>query len=195
MKHASIRELFDYWNTRRGTRAMPDRGEIEPSAIRHVLADTFILAVDSPTGHPFRIAGTRVCAAFGRELKGASFTDLWAAESQERIRDLLAVVTTEFVGVAAGASGRSDDGAVLDLEMLVLPLAHRNRPDARVLGALVPREVPYWLGVNTLGRLALGTIRYLGPDTDITPAPRKPLRLQATARARHGLVVYDGGQV
>jgi hypothetical protein len=195
MKHASIRELFDYWNTRRGTRAMPDRGDIEPSAIRRVLADTFILAVDSPGGHPFRIAGTRVCAAFGRELKSASFTDLWTAESQEPIRDLLAVVTTEFVGVAAGASGRSDDGAVLDLEMLILPLAHRNRPDARVLGALVPREVPYWLGVNTLGRLTLGTIRYLGPDTDTRPAPRKPLHVQPNARARHGLVVYDGGQV
>jgi hypothetical protein len=195
MKHASIRELFDYWNTRRGTRAMPDRGDIEPSSIRRVLADTFILAVDSPTGHPFRIAGTRVCAAFGRELKGASFIDLWTAESQERIRDLLAVVTTEFVGVAAGVTGRSDDGAVLDLEMLTLPLAHRNRPDARVLGALVPREVPYWLGVNTLGRLSLGTIRYLGADTDAKPAPRKLMHAQPTRRARHGLVVYDGGQV
>jgi hypothetical protein len=84
---------------------------------------------------------------------------------------------------------------VLDLEMLILPLAHRNRPDARVLGALVPREAPYWLGVSTLSPLTLGTIRYLGPDTDTKPAPRQLPRLQRISRARHGLVVYDGGQV
>ena len=73
MKHPSIRELFDYWNKRRGGRPAPERGEIEPGAIRHVLADTFILAFDAGAGHPFRIAGTRVCALFGRELKGAAF--------------------------------------------------------------------------------------------------------------------------
>ena len=43
MKHSSNRELFEYWNKRRGRRSAPERGEIEPGAIRHVLADTFIL--------------------------------------------------------------------------------------------------------------------------------------------------------
>ena len=192
MQHASIRELFDYWNARRGTKPMPERSDIEPSSIRRLLADTFILAVDAQAGHPFRIAGTRVCAAFGRELKGAAFTDLWAAASQARMRDLLAAVTTEFVGVVAGASGRSDDGAVLQLEMLALPLAHRNRPHARVLGALVPREVPYWLGVHTLGPLTLGMIRYLGPEADARPAPRALPDAQPAVRVRHRLVVHDG---
>jgi hypothetical protein len=73
MKHSSIRELFDYWNERRGRRAAPERGDIEPGDIRGVLADTFILAFDAPASHPFRIAGTRVCALFGRELKGEAF--------------------------------------------------------------------------------------------------------------------------
>ena len=82
MKHPSNRELFEYWNTRRGRRSAPDRNEIEPGAIRHLLADTFILAFDASGGHPFRLAGTRVCALFGRNLKGASFLDLWAASSR-----------------------------------------------------------------------------------------------------------------
>ena len=73
MKHASIRELFEYWNERRGRRRRPTERDIEPGAIRRVLADTFILAFDAAAGHPFRIAGTRVCAAFGRELKSEAF--------------------------------------------------------------------------------------------------------------------------
>jgi hypothetical protein len=99
MRHSSVRELFDYWNERRGRRVAPERGDIEPGDIRGVLADTFILAFDPPASHPFRIAGTRVCALFGRELKGEAFVDLWTAESRPLVRDLLAVVARETIGV------------------------------------------------------------------------------------------------
>jgi hypothetical protein len=193
MKHASTRELFDYWNTRRGIRPAPERSEIEPGAIRGVLADTFMITFDPRTGHPFRIAGTRVCAAFGRELKGVAFTEIWAAASRDPIRELLTTVATETVGVVAGASGRSHEGAALDLEFLLLPLAHRSAASARMLGALVPTQVPYWLGSQTLGRLTLGTFRYLGPQTGPCSVPQRAPAVAPNARVRHGLVVYDGG--
>ncbi|HEY4405663.1 MAG TPA: PAS domain-containing protein [Xanthobacteraceae bacterium] len=194
MKHSSTRELFEYWNTRRGSRSAPERSEIEPGAIRHVLADTFMLTFDPRAGHPFRIAGTRVCAAFGRELKGVMFTEIWARASQNAVRDALTTVATESVGMVAGASGRSCAGAALELEFLVLPLAHRGGAGTRILGALVPTEVPYWLGVETLGHLTLGTTRYLGPQTGPYSLPRTAPAVPPNARVRHGLVIYDGGQ-
>jgi hypothetical protein len=195
MKHSSTRELFDYWNVRRGTRSAPERGEIEPGAIRRVLADTFMLTFDPRAGHPFRIAGTRVCAGFGRELKGVAFTEVWAPASRDPIRDVLATVATESVGVVAGASGRSCAGAALELEFLVLPLAHRGGASTRILGALVPAEVPYWLGTETLGHLTLGMIRYLGPTTGPYSVRRSAPAAPSNARIRHGLVVYDGGHI
>ena len=192
MKHSSIRGLFDYWNARRGERAAPERADIEPGAIRHVLADTFILAFDPHAGHPFRIAGTRVCALLGRELKGAVFLDLWTGKNRDLMRDLIGVVSHELIGAVAGAAGASVDGDTLDLELLILPLSHLGRPNARILGALTPTAVPSWLGTSALGGLRLGTPRYLGPAVtpDFTPrlVPSLPNR-----RARHGLVVYDGG--
>jgi hypothetical protein len=193
MKHPSTRELFDYWNMRRGTRSAPERGEIEPGSIRRVLADTFILNFDPRAGHPFRIAGTRVCAAFGRELRGVAFTEIWAGASQDTIRDVLATVASEQVGVVAGASGRSCEGATLELEFLVLPLAHRVGASARILGALVPTEIPFWLGAETLGCLTLGSIRYLGPLTGPHSVPRRAPAVPSNARVRNGLLVYDGG--
>jgi hypothetical protein len=195
MKHASTRELFDYWNRRRGTRPAPERGEIEPGAIRQVLADTFILAIDPAAGHPFRIAGTRVCAAFGRELKGVAFSELWEAASQAPLRELLGIVAAESVGVLAGASVPGCEGAPLRLELLALPLAQRGGGNGRILGMLVPTEVPVWLGASALGRLTLGTIRYLGAKTDPTPAPRIRPHGSPNGRRRRGLVVYDGGHV
>jgi hypothetical protein len=193
MKHSSIHELFDYWNERRGLRAAPERGDIEPGAIRRVLADTFILGFDARAGHPFRIAGTRVCAAFGRELKGEAFIDLWAADSKDLIRDLLTIVAQETIGVLTSACGENPEGASLDLEVLILPLSHRGRTGARVMGALAPAETPYWLGTSTLGSLTLRTHRYLEPSltAGAAPSPRPAL---PTGRIRRGLMVYDGGQ-
>jgi hypothetical protein len=187
--------LFDYWNARRGTRSAPERNEIEPGAIRRTLGDTFMLTFDPRGGHPFRIAGTRVCAAFGRELKGTAFTEIWAPASQDPIRDVLVTVATESIGVVAGALGRNGAGAALELEFLVLPLAHRGGASTRILGALVPAEVPYWLGTETLGPLTLGMIRYLGPQTGPYSVPRRAPAAPSNARIRHGLVVYDGGHV
>jgi hypothetical protein len=183
--------LFAYWDELRGRRVAPDRSDIDPAAIRGLLADTFILALDTIEGHPFRVAGTRVGALFGRELKGEAFVELWTAETKPMVRDLLNVVAQESTGIVAGASAYDDQGAALDFELLTLPLLHRGRTDGRVMGALVPSQPPAWLGATTVRRLALGTLRYLGSQT--TPAPRivpdAPL-----GRLRRGLVVYDGGQ-
>jgi len=195
MKHPSVRELYDYWNARRGLRAAPERSDIEPGAIRHLLADTFIVAFDARAGHPFRIAGTRVCAAFGRELKGQSFVTMWNRESQAFVRDLLSVVAQETIGVVAGVHGMSTEGSRLEFELLALPLRHRAGTDARILGVLAPTEVPYWFGVSTLGHLSLNSIRYLRPHDSpaARPAP-PPLPSAPPGRIRHGFVVYDGGR-
>ena len=196
MRHPSIRELYDYWNTQRGSRAAPERADIEPGAIRRVLADTFIIACDARAGHPFRIAGTRLCAAFGRELKGLPFIALWNRPSQIQVRDLLGVVAQEMVGVIAAARGTGGDGAELDFELLVLPLRHRDRTDARILGALAPAEVPYWFGVRSLGRLSLGTIRYLRPEStgSTMPVPGPITGEPEPAARRHRFIVHEGGR-
>lgn len=196
MKHSSSRELFDYWNQRRGRRAIPDRGDIEPGPIRRVLADTFILSFDEQAGHPFRIAGTRICALFGRELKGDRFMDLWSAESRGLVHDLLTAVAKESVGVIASAAGTPVNGAtkeaIQELELLALPISYHGRIDARIIGTLAPNGVPQWLGAASLQRLTLGGLRYLGQglDEQATVAAARP-----EGRIRHGFMVYDGGQV
>jgi hypothetical protein len=123
MKHAASRDLFSYWEALRGRRPAPQRAEIEPGAIRHVLSETFIVMLDRNSGFPFRLAGTRVCALFGRELKGASFLGLWDEASRTTLRDLLGLLTSETVGTVAGVTARSTAGEPLDLELLLLPLS------------------------------------------------------------------------
>src|SRR5262249_26492258 len=153
--HPSVLELYNYWNKRRGQRAAPERSDIEPGAIRRALADAFVIAFDANAGHPFRIAGTRLCGAFGREVRGAAFIDLWNADSRRMVRELLAVVAQESIGVVAGARGTNGEGFELEFELLALPLRYHAATDARILGALAPAEVPYWFGVSRIGQLSL----------------------------------------
>src|SRR5262245_25807073 len=162
MRHASSREVFDYWNARRGSRFAPDRAEIEPGAIRRALGDSFILTYDPVAGHPLRLAGTRVCSLFTREIRNEPFARLWDAGSRPPIGDLLNVVADEAVGIVAGVGAQTADGAAVDLELLLLPLAYRGRTHVRMLGVLAPLATPYWLGTHPIDGLALRTLRHLG---------------------------------
>jgi hypothetical protein len=69
MKHVSTRTLFDYWNRRRGRRRALARSDIDPGDIRSALGDTFLLAADFVDEIRFRLAGTRICTLFAREIK------------------------------------------------------------------------------------------------------------------------------
>jgi len=199
MKHASSRDVFNYWNERRGVRPAPDRNEIEPSAIRRALGDTFILTFDADAGHPFRLAGTRVCALFCGELKGRPFLPLWENTQRGALRELIGIVDEELVGVVAGVTGSPATGTALapaapiDLELLLLPLHHRIGRRVRLLGVLAPIAPPYWLGAHPLTGLRLGSLRHLDPGLETTAAPGlRSGRAADDLRAR--LVVHEGGR-
>jgi len=192
MKHPSTRAVFDYWNTQRANRPAPARADIDPSAIRHVLGDTFMLSADFVDQLRFRLAGTRVCALFGREIKGEAFTSLWEESSRRAVEELLSIVSDEAGGTVAGILARTETRAEAELEMLLLPLAHTGHARIRALGVLAPTVPPYWLGDQAVATLELTALRHIGPEVVGRGVPRFG-RAEAH-RMRHGFVVYSGGR-
>ena len=190
MKHAASRELYTYWQELRGRRPAPERTEIEPAAIRGILSETFILALDRTAGYPFRLAGTRVCALFDRELKGDSFLALWDETSGRAIADLLAILANEWVGTVAGVSARNGEGDALHFELLLLPLSATRPALQRAIGILAPLHAASTIGTTPLGPLTLGSRRHIGPAIEKRLLPR----ILAPLGGRRGLVVYDGGR-
>lgn len=210
MKHGASRELFEYWNRVRGGERAPHRGAIEPSDIRRILADTFILEVADRSKYIFRLAGTRVCSIYGRELKGANFFDLWEADDQSAMATLAAAVTEDGAAAVVTMEGKSDRGQSVMMELLLLPLRHSGPAFDRAIGSLTVYERPYWLGADAVTHQTITSLRLIWPDQTVPFGRRKSDALAAPASVpgvapaipadlagsrRHGhLVVLDGGK-
>ena len=162
VKLATSQELYSYWNLLRGARRAPERSQIDPGAIRGVLADTFILEIDAPRRYPLRISGARTNALFLRELRGAAFLDLWQEADQREIAAVLSIVAGEAVAVVAGVSAAPEGLRPVELELLLLPLRHRGDTHSRVLGACSPAFLPSWIGLIAAAPMRLASLRVLG---------------------------------
>jgi hypothetical protein len=216
MKHGASRELYEYWNRLRGAERAPLRSAIEPSDLRRVLADTFILEVAGREQYQVRLAGTRVWTIYCREIKGTNMLDLWQADDRSAMATLAAAVSEDGAAAVVTAAARTGRGQEIACEMLMLPLRHGSAaPYDRIVGSMAALERPYWLGIEPVVTQSITSLRLIWPDevpsflrrrTDrpaglTTPAgtlatPGGSLATLPIANSRrHGhLYVVDGGK-
>ena len=142
MKLAVTMELHAYWNRLRGARSAPERNDVDPGAIRGVLADKFVLDFDEKRGFPFRIAGSRANALFLKEQRGLSFLELWRDADREELDSILHCVADETQPFLIGAEARPAGLETMDIEIILLPLRHHGLTHSRVLGGLAVRAAP-----------------------------------------------------
>ncbi|MBL1256454.1 PAS domain-containing protein [Methylocystis sp. Sn-Cys] len=192
MRHQVSKDLFAYWRELKGARSAPDRSDIDPGKIRHILADTFIIEVDADRAFPLRLSGTRVNALWLREQKGGSFLDLWSADDRQSVSAALTTVIDGVAPVVAGVKTRAENDARLELELLLLPLRYFGKTHARVLGALSPVYQPDWLGYLSAGPLELISMRVIGAPSVRSGVSFRRSEPMENARPRPRLVVYDG---
>lgn len=210
MKQEGSIALFRYWNGLRDGRPAPRRTEVEPADIKGLLADTFILERDTRGEAVFRLAGTRLCATYGRELKGFSFPSLW----QDRDRRLIARLSDGVFQLrqvlVATYEGLSQAGRTNAFELLLLPL-DGGREHPRALGIVSAAARPFWLGADPVIESRAETVRVVDPDREpvflknrpaVEAPPLSPGHLAGeeehifppgARRIRH-LFVLDGGR-
>lgn len=186
MKHPSTQQFFAYWSEVRGEEPAPSRAAFEPGPVRHLLGDSFVIAYSHTAGFPFRVAGTRLCALLGRDLKEESFTALWDPGSSKEIEDLIGVVAEETIGTVAGATVMIN-GMPLFLELLLLPFASRQHMPLNITGILAPLTVPATPDYGGVRNLSLTSWRHVGHQP--RSIGKRALRKWQAAR---GLMVYEG---
>ena len=207
MRHSATHALYSYWNELRGNRLAPLRLEIEPHRIGELLLDAFILnQIDSQT-FCFRLAGTRLSARFGSDLRGRNFLDRWRPQDRSLLQHYLADVADRGGAALFTAEGQPRVSRPVTYEILLLPLIHTGHAVDRFLGSVVPLEHETH-GFQRLSSLALVAAESINPGEDplrargpalgadsSSPEPLQPnIRNSRLVRqGRRQFRVYDGG--
>jgi hypothetical protein len=205
MRQAATQELYSYWNKLRGARLSPEREEIDPTAIRHILADTMILEADDESQFPIRISGTRLNALFLNEQKGAPFVSLFAPDDRHAVTAMMLSVLDGVRPIVAGLIAEAEDGEDAALELLILPLRHRGKTHARLLGSIAPLALPSWFGLRSARYLRLVAMRFIDGNGQIAPSSPtlattnetaiRPIDLAARSKTRwRSFFVIPGGR-
>jgi hypothetical protein len=218
MQKSSTKTLYDYWNALRGSRSAPDRRDIDPTRIRNALANTFILELNEEGEFDFRLAGSHICAAYARELKGRSFSRLWHPRDRDAMDTLIRAVTEDHAVALINFQGSTAVHTRVQVETILLPIRHNGTTATRLLGAMTAIEEPYWFGVQPIMEQRVTGLRLIWPDDasledmakdiaasvpidavegDIvrgTPAPMSATIYGRAARRYAHLAVIDGGR-
>ncbi len=201
MKHESCRALYRYWDRIRDGERAPARAAVEPAEISGILSDTFILQSGNGS-YRFRLAGTRLCAIYGKELKGCEFLDFWDSEDRDQLSMILSAIVTHGHSAVVGVTANVGRHQNIGLELLLLPLVQAGPHYDRILGVMAPMELPHWLGLVPIARQTVTSVRLMSPTDGpagadfgrLQPAlvPSPPIK--GPKVRRESFVILEGGK-
>ena len=176
MRVQTIIEIFDYWNRIRGAADAPLKSQVEPSAVPHLLQSLFILEAREDGDIVFRLAATRICDLFGRDLRGERFSSLWAHGQHADIERTAMGVMDHAMPALFNATGYSTVGHQASFEIIMMPLRSSHGACDRLLGAIAPVAAASWLEIVPLELLALDRSRLLPEKfSKVAPAELRPI--------------------
>lgn len=134
-----IMDLLRYWESLRAGRLAPARSEIDPRQIKSALKHTFILEFDPIGGIRFRLAGEKICALMGMELRGMPAYSLIDISDRQEFEDTLYAMTRKPEIVEYRLVGDCGGEHSTTARMLLLPMQDADGNITRVLGGLSMR--------------------------------------------------------
>jgi hypothetical protein len=164
MQQPTSRQLYAYWDRVRNGRVAPRRFEIEPAKIAKLLPETFIAESVGVLGYRFRLAGTKICEQFGRELRGADLLAFWGGSDRDAVASLLGNVFSDGAVGHGRFRAHATDHRRADFELILLPLIHNGESINRILGAITAIDPPFWLGAEPLARHEVVDLNLHWPD-------------------------------
>ena len=83
---SSIREVYEYWRRKAGTRRMPARADIDPAELKRYLPRiTLVDVVPDPRHLVYRLTGTREVEARGNDPTGKPVKDAYFGPSSSEV--------------------------------------------------------------------------------------------------------------
>lgn len=123
IRHPQLRQLYTYWEERRGARRFPARKQIDPLDLKFALGNlTLVDVLYNPLRFRFRLVGTLLIQRLGMDLTGLGLDDIPDPAYRDQVRAVYGrVVETGSGSVSYGE--RALEGQRRNFEILRLPLA------------------------------------------------------------------------
>lgn len=139
----SFQDLVDYWHVKRAGRDLPLRSEIDPLELKSHMGSLIIIeCLPDLTDFRFRLIGTNITSAFGRDSTGKTVRDLYLAADPEYCEFVLRayrdVVTKKSIG-RFQTSLRAVHRDYRLQDSLLLPLAASDGSATQILNKVLFR--------------------------------------------------------
>jgi hypothetical protein len=122
---SKFRELLAYWDRKRRERPMPRRADIDPLEIaRHLGWIIIVEVLDGPERFRFRLVGTKVVDAYGRDSTGKTVEQAFDDDPVGRsfLNELFGAIVEKRAVARARGPIRPNHLMLRDSDALLLPL-------------------------------------------------------------------------
>jgi hypothetical protein len=141
-----ILDVLRYWQLKCGTRAMPSRADIDPTELKHFIANMLIVEVvradNDKRDYIYRLVGTREAEARGYDPTGRRVAESFFGRSRESALHNYDVVAENKVPHFDSVRYTTKDGMQRDDEELFLPLSDDGEIVNRILVYVITTMVP-----------------------------------------------------
>lgn len=129
-----VRDIFAYWERRRGNRRMPSPSEIDPSDFPNHLPGIVLVEVRrDPQDFIYRSVGAREVSARGSDPTGKSVGEYWYGGDREAVLSNYQYVTTQGAYLYEFERFIARSGKYETDETLFLPLSPDDRTVTEIL--------------------------------------------------------------
>jgi hypothetical protein len=138
IKHPKLRQLYEYWDEKRGARVMPSRADLDPIDIRFAIGDVILVdALDeSPPRFRIRLHGTNLSERTNFDLTGKMLDEMPAPEFRElSTRSFRKVLRTREPLHALAE--RLLDGRMQRYEAIIMPLSSDGERVDRLMVGMI----------------------------------------------------------
>lgn len=137
--HVALKQLYAYWQAKKGPRVAPARKDIDPAEMKPFLRHVFLLDVLGVAPRfKFRLAGTEIVSRFGEELTGRFLDEVDLDDVGPQIVHEYERAVREARPVYSRWNYTKHSGRYLNYERLILPLSSDGRAiDMLLCGAHV----------------------------------------------------------
>ncbi|WP_162914260.1 PAS domain-containing protein [Taklimakanibacter lacteus] len=189
--HPGSRALFRYWEAVRGEMSAPPRDWLDLQKIRMLVPYLFMIERRPDQAYAWRLAGTRVCGLWGKELTGRpAFAegDRFERQSISRLLDGVVDAHQPFV---LRFRLNSESGLGVAAELVATPLRARQGHTTFAFGVIMPFREVTWSQNDPVTTFELSAARTIWTE----PVPGADRYASARSNSQQAFQVINGGRL